>query len=77
MLSDFLFRTNLSSRENIDAFFEYLSGDNPEFANLLRENIEVIIPLTENQQKRTVARQTFNNIVKNHLSNKDNGSDLK
>lgn len=59
-MNDFLFDENLTPEQNIDSFFQYLSAKDQKMANLLRDNLQTILPLPEPGGERNEKRRIFN-----------------
>jgi hypothetical protein len=67
MPSQFVFDPSISPESNIERFFEDLGSDDQQFADLLRENIQKLIPLPEGPQRQTI-RQSINATIRDAIA---------
>lgn len=56
----FSFDPSLSPRDNVELFLDHLAGNEPEFAQLLRDHAHILV---EGAKERKSARQEFNQEV--------------
>jgi hypothetical protein len=72
-MADFSFDPDLSPEENIELFFNHLEQRDLEMTQLLRDNIEKLLPLPSGQGRRA-AREAFNRAIREALTAPKSGA---